>query len=316
MSQAKTERLVNLTMALLDSRRYMRKSEIFRKVAGYSGSDETKERMFERDKDDLRALGIDIEVASHDPLFEDEPGYRIRPESYQFPVSKFSSEENALISTALNLWGASELSGVASSAAQRVVGGAHSHMGIFEDSITPNEFSESGLTEITRALASRSRITFDYQKNSNESKQTRKVNPFGLSTWQGNWYLVGEDLDRGDMRVFRLTRITSKIEISPKRETYQIPSDFKITDYMVMLNQSSLTVRWKIKKNRAHALRGIAQEISELDENWDWVIAQIENIESAIALSLWHFDSVVLEEPKDARQEIQRRFEEVISKYA
>ena len=83
MSSAKTERLVNLTMALLASRRYLKKSEIFQKVAGYSGSNETKERMFERDKDDLRALGIEIEVASHDPLFEDEPGYRIKPEKFQ-----------------------------------------------------------------------------------------------------------------------------------------------------------------------------------------------------------------------------------------
>jgi len=50
MSSAKTERLVNLTMALLASQRFIKKSEIFRKVAGYSGSQETKERMFERDR--------------------------------------------------------------------------------------------------------------------------------------------------------------------------------------------------------------------------------------------------------------------------
>jgi len=67
MSNAKTERLVNLTMALLGSKRFMSKTEIFRRVAGYSGNQETKERMFERDKDDLRSLGIEIEVASHDP---------------------------------------------------------------------------------------------------------------------------------------------------------------------------------------------------------------------------------------------------------
>ena len=58
MSSAKTERLINLTMALLASRRFMSKSEIFRRVAGYNGTQETKERMFERDKDDLRTLEI------------------------------------------------------------------------------------------------------------------------------------------------------------------------------------------------------------------------------------------------------------------
>ena len=71
----KTERLVNLTIALLATKRYITKSEIFRTVDGYEGSDESKERMFERDKDDLRNLGIEIEVGTFDPLFEDESGY-------------------------------------------------------------------------------------------------------------------------------------------------------------------------------------------------------------------------------------------------
>ena len=104
MSSEKTERLVNLTMALLASRRYMTKSEIFRRVEGYAGSQETKERMFERDKDELRSMGIEIDVGGLDPLFEDEAGYRIRPEKFQFPATQFSSRELGLISTALSLW--------------------------------------------------------------------------------------------------------------------------------------------------------------------------------------------------------------------
>jgi proteasome accessory factor B len=54
----KIERLINLTIALLATKRYLTKSEIFNSVEGYEGSPETKERMFERDKDDLRSLGI------------------------------------------------------------------------------------------------------------------------------------------------------------------------------------------------------------------------------------------------------------------
>ena len=78
----KNERLVNLTIALLATKRYLTKNEIFRNIEGYEGSAEAKERMFERDKDDLRKLGIQIEVGGLDPLFDDEAGYRIRPESY------------------------------------------------------------------------------------------------------------------------------------------------------------------------------------------------------------------------------------------
>ena len=62
MSDRKTERLINLTLALLATKRYLKKSEILSNVQGYEGSQEAKERMFERDKDDLRSLGLEIEV--------------------------------------------------------------------------------------------------------------------------------------------------------------------------------------------------------------------------------------------------------------
>ena len=75
MSSQKTERLINLTLALLATKRYLTKSEIFKNVTGYSGSAETMERMFERDKDELRSMGIEIDVKGLDPLFEDDQGY-------------------------------------------------------------------------------------------------------------------------------------------------------------------------------------------------------------------------------------------------
>ena len=45
----KSERLVNLVIALLATKRNLTKSEIFRTIEGYDGSDEAMERMFERD---------------------------------------------------------------------------------------------------------------------------------------------------------------------------------------------------------------------------------------------------------------------------
>ena len=77
MSDRKAERLINLTLALLATKRYLKKSEILRSVSGYECSAEAQERMFERDKDDLRSLGIEIQVGDLDVFFEDEPGYRI-----------------------------------------------------------------------------------------------------------------------------------------------------------------------------------------------------------------------------------------------
>jgi len=66
VSDRKTERLINLTLALLSTKRYLKKSQILENVFGYEGSQDAKERMFERDKDDLRSLGIEIEVGDLD----------------------------------------------------------------------------------------------------------------------------------------------------------------------------------------------------------------------------------------------------------
>ena len=97
----KSERLVNLTIALLATSRWLTKSEIYRSIDGYSGEVEAKERMFERDKEELRNLGIEIEVGSFDPLFEDEVGYRIRPENYRIQVSELSLNFNFHLSPLL-----------------------------------------------------------------------------------------------------------------------------------------------------------------------------------------------------------------------
>jgi proteasome accessory factor B len=96
----KSERLVNLTIALLATKRYLTKAEIFKNVAGYSGDAEAKDRMFERDKDDLRLLGIKIELGTFDPLFEDEAGYRIKPESYALQLKSLDPLSIALLSQA------------------------------------------------------------------------------------------------------------------------------------------------------------------------------------------------------------------------
>ena len=83
MASEKNERLVNLTIALLATKKFLTKTQIFKAVVGYEGSSEATDRMFERDKEELRSLGIEIEMKSIDPLFDDEIGYRILPERFQ-----------------------------------------------------------------------------------------------------------------------------------------------------------------------------------------------------------------------------------------
>ena len=292
-------------MALLATPRYLQKSEIFRKVAGYNGSQETKERMFERDKDDLRSMGIDIEVASHDPLFEDEPGYRIKPEKFQFPIDAFDTEELSILGTALGMWSESEFSNVMSSALRRLGGESKSATSAaLVEQETP--LSAHGLVELSRALATRSEVTFDYLKPNDNVAQTRRVNPLGLSGWHGDWYFVGEDLDRKDIRVFKLNRIVSRVEISSKRATYEIPQDFDVRDYLVMYSKSQIEIEAWVKKGSANQVRNRASSLVSIkDEKWgaDWDLIhyQSESLESALREALWLSDVLIIRTPNNLR---------------
>lgn len=307
MSSAKTERLVNLTMALLASQRFIKKSEIFRKVAGYAGSQETKERMFERDKDDLRALGIEIEVDSHDPLFEDEPGYRIKPEKFQFPIDAFTKEELALMSAALGLWSGSSFDAIASGAQRRLSGNEQpANPEILIDEI---ELNETGLVDLSRALAQRSSVIFTYKKPHDAESETRRVNPLGLSGWQGSWYLVGEDLDRSDIRVYKLSRITSAIDVSSKRNSYEVPTDFDIKEYLVMHSKQLVEVTAAIRKGSANSVRRKASNLQShpsgsYSNEWDLVSYSCETFEEAKREALWFSDVLVVLQPSDLRMSI------------
>jgi proteasome accessory factor B len=317
MSSAKTERLVNLTMALLATPRYLQKSEIFRKVAGYTGSQETKERMFERDKDDLRSLGIDIEVASHDPLFEDEPGYRIKPERFQLPIEEFNAEELTVLSAALGLWSNTGLNHVAANAIRRL-GNAHDSFSLHDEGRELEILSEESLVELSSALANRSTIHFQYRKANKTELENRRINPLGLSAWHGAWYVVGEDLDRKDIRVFKASRIASKIEISSRRGMYEIPEDFDVRDYLIMYSRDLIEITAFIKKGSGHEIRNRAISIDipgdkDLALQWDLISYQAESEELALSEALWFSDVLVIQKPDSLRSLVLNALKKVMA---
>lgn len=178
----KIERLINLTIALLATKRYLTKSEIFRSVDGYEGSAETKERMFERDKDDLRNLGIVIEVGSFDPVFEDEAGYRIKPERYSLDLGEITGVQITLLSLAAQAWRGAALDDAAHSALTKL-----RSIGVESDldgvpAITPRlSAAHRDFVVITTAISKRQRISFTYLGSSLE-RQSRIIEPFAIAT--------------------------------------------------------------------------------------------------------------------------------------
>lgn len=314
MSSAKTERLVNLTMALLGTKRYMTKSEIFRRVSGYSGSNETKERMFERDKDDLRTLGIEIEVASHDPLFEDEVGYRIRAEVFQLR-ERFDSEELGLVSLALGLIADSELGNSTKSLNRRINSLAVSPITPEEFRLSEMDIDENGLSDLLKALSERRTVHFQYRKEGSTKGENRRVNPLGLSAWRGSWYLVGEDLDRDDVRVFKLSRISSEITAPGSSNSYVIPEDFSIKDYLVMLKPGEYRVVVKVRRALGLNLSNLAESITPLDDDWDLLNINFKDQEHALREILWMGPDAVIQEPAELRSAIVARLKKLVSSH-
>ena len=105
MSAAKSERLLNLVILLLVARNYTTKEQIRALMEPYRESnDEAFDRMFERDKDDLRALGIPLEVGFVDKFFEDEQGYRIKRDAFELPEIDFTADEVAVLGLAARVW--------------------------------------------------------------------------------------------------------------------------------------------------------------------------------------------------------------------
>ena len=225
---AKTERLMNLVMTLLATRRPLPKARIREIVEQYrtAPSTEAFDRMFERDKDDLRELGIPLVTEEITALFDDEPGYRIHQRDYALPDLALAPDELAVLVLAARTWSHAALAGPAAQALRKlkaVAGDADSQalVGI-EPRLTT---SEPGFAPLLEAYLDRAPVTFAYRRSATDEARVRHVQPWGMLSRSGRWYVTGQDTDRGEPRVFRLSRIEGQVRRTGKPGSYQPPTD-------------------------------------------------------------------------------------------
>lgn len=296
----KIERLINLTIALLATKRYLTKSEIFKTIDGYEGSAESKERMFERDKDDLRALGIEIEVGSFDPLFSDEAGYRIKQEKYQFDLGEITPVEVSLLSLAAEAWQEASLGDAAQSALLKL-----KSIGIHGDELliptTVHKLDDGGqdISLISRAIASHQVISFEYL-DADLSTSLRRIVPLSLSTRNGFWYIAGVDQDIQEIRTFRMDRIRSLIHIGEALLEFETPEGFTAKTSVAAMNPNGFALI-DVRKGKGTSLRALATAQQSLGE-WDQLKVPIFNLESLSALILWHGLDVVVQQPEALKE--------------
>ena len=264
--------------------------------------------MFERDKDDLRSLGITIELGTFDPLFEDEAGYRIKPESYALQLQNLNSSQVALLSKASQLWREATFAAPAQSGLRKLksIGIESDFDAIAGITLSPPSTPEQ-LPEIFEAISERRRINFEYLDEELQP-QLRSLEPYRLSHTGGHWYISGRDTGREDIRTFRLDRFASAVKFSSPANAYSFADKLELP--IAPITEPSVAVL-RIRKGRGVQLRQAGKLISE-DSDWD--IYEIPYFSESYLLRqvLWSGNDVELLSPDSLRNRIIESLEAVV----
>ncbi|MBX7443657.1 MULTISPECIES: YafY family protein [unclassified Arthrobacter] len=260
MSVPRTERLLNLLIALLNTRYGLRRSELREKVYhDTSGNDVAFGRMFERDKNDLRDMGFEVETLTDLGWSEDDPAttrYRIGKESNRLPDVQLGPEEWTVLLLAAQLWERAALGTAARSAVRKLQASSRLADVELPAGVQPRiKPAGQAFDDIVAAMHARHPVTFTYLAGSTGREEPRTVEPWGLGSRFGQWYLVGHDRGRNAVRYFRLSRMTSAVT-TLARESYSPPADFNIREELDRLPELPLrTAVVDIKAGRLLALR-------------------------------------------------------------
>lgn len=298
------ERLLNLLAFLLTSNRPVSAAEIRSRVAGYGGSsDDAFHRMFERDKDLLRKLGIPLELRTADG-WGLEQGYVIDRDLYRLPDPGLTDEERtalALAARVVRLGG-----GPAASEALLKLGGAGMAGG---DEPLGADLGSSAETlgELFGAVSERREIDFDYRGS------RRSLRPYGLAHRRGHWYLVGEG-DRG-VRVFRVDRMDS-LSVGATPGAFVRPDGFDLRAEIDAHpweagTDETVTARVRFEPEMAWwAARTLGEPYTDGPLEVELPVA---NVDAFIGWLLSFDDAAVLLEPPALRQTLVDRIERAMA---
>jgi proteasome accessory factor B len=250
----KTERLLNLVFAMMSTHRAISRSDIRDNVAGYedANSDEAFERMFERDKDELRSMGLPIETVADN--MGDILGYRILPSEYEFVDLELTPDDLIVLGVAAQVWDQAVLSAPAQNALRKIEAK-------YGKSVVAPPAELSGLVRLQahdvslpillRAAREKRVVKFNYQ-NRDGIQSARSIEPWAVICREGHWYCIGFDLNRNEQRTFKLPRIQGSVKLTaephtaprPENPSMEIPKpDDQITAKITIVPNSGAMLR-------------------------------------------------------------------------
>ncbi len=311
------ERLLNLVIALVNTNVSMTKQQIRRGVAGYGDAPtvEAFERMFERDKDTLRGLGVPVvtvDAGGH----SDDVGYRIDNEAYALPPVDLTPAELGVLALAAQLWGDKSLrtdssramtklraAGVAGDGAADVWAGLAPRVRAVGDAYGP----------LLDAVTERRRVRFRYRTASTGVLADRHVEPWRIAARGGGWYLVGRDVDRDAPRVFRLSRIEGRVRVGSTPAAFAMPDHVDV-DAALGGTGRERTAVLAVVPERASAVRARAVDVPgddpwEAPEGRDLVAVPFTSVTTLAEELAGYADAVVVLGPPELRADVVRRLQ-------
>jgi len=198
----KLERLLNLTAVLLATRRPLSAEDLRDRVEGYPPPGPAFHRAFERDKDDLRVMGIPIRVERVPATDPPVDGYRIDPADYYLPDPGLESDELAALHLASM---AVRVDGLADQEALWKLGGVVDTGAVVAEQAVTSIPIDPALVPRFQAIVDHRQVRFGYRG------EARTVDPWRLQFQRGRWYVTGYDHLRGDERNYRLDRIDGEV---------------------------------------------------------------------------------------------------------
>ena len=314
MAAKRAERLVNLVIALLSTRQFVTAAKIRATVPGYDAddrsekADEAFKRMFERDKAELREMGVPLETG-RTSAFDTEDGYRIARADYELPEIHLTGEEAAAVGLALRLWESAQLAGPAHSALVKLKAA-----GVDVDSsrtipLRPRlDAGEPAFEPCYAAARDRRLLEFGYQRPDEDAPARRRVQPWGVVAWHGRWYLVGHDLDRDAPRVFRLSRVVGAPKATGPAGAFEPPAGLDLADVVAgQVSGEEHVVVVRARPGTAIGLRRHATPLGPADDGDDRLqVRTTEPGQLADQLATLGAD-VVVESPAEVRDAVVAR---------
>jgi len=324
MSKQKTERLLSLVVCLLSSRRYLTASQIREAVPGYPDAFEAFKRMFERDKDELRELGIPLETGTN--AFDDEVGYRISRQAYELPEIMLEPDEAAVLGLAAKVWQRAELAGAAAGGLLKLRAAGIEADEVSQPGIEPRlQTEEAAFGPLWRAVRDRRPVTFGYQAAGRTASQPRNLEPWGVVNRHGKWYVAGFDRDRGEERVFRLSRIDGPVTFTGPPGSVVVPPGTDVRKTVKDWDESPPPVRTaelQIRRGTGFGLRrrAISDEPIDDEQGGEAALPGWDLVRTKFSDPGWYADyiasfgaDVIVIEPVDLREAVIRRLKGVLT---